>query len=147
MNLHINSSFLFVTLPVYFYIHHKHTIQCYNFCFTQLSLEQLKYKKNELSIQFSSVSQLRPTFCDLMDCSTPGLPVHHQLSEFTQTHVHWVADAIQPSHPLSSPFPPAFNLFQLQGLFKWVSSHQVAKGLEFQLQHQSFQWICRTNFL
>ena len=75
-----------------------------------------------------------------MDCSTPGLPVHHQLPEFTQTCVHWVGDAIQPSHPLSSPFPPAFNLSQHQGLFKWVScAHQVAKGLEFQLQHQSFQ--------
>ena len=75
-----------------------------------------------------------------MDCSTPGLPVHHQLPEFTQTCVHWVGDAIQPSHTLSSPFPPAFNLSQHQGLFKWVScAHQVAKGLEFQLQHQSFQ--------
>ena len=83
-----------------------------------------------------------------MDCSTPGLPVHHQLLEFTQTHVHWVSDAIQPSHPLSSPSPPAFNLSQHQGLFKWVSSsHQVAKVLEFQLQHQSFQLIFRTDFL
>ena len=76
-----------------------------------------------------------------MNLSTPGLPVHHQLLEFTQTHVHWVCDAIQPSHPLSSPSLPAFNLSQHQGLFKWVSSsHQVAKILEFQLQHQSFQW-------
>ena len=75
-----------------------------------------------------------------MNRSTPGLPVHHQLLEFTQTHVHWVGDAIQPSHPLSSPSPPALNLSQHQGLFKWVSSsHQVAKILEFQLQHQSFQ--------
>ena len=66
-----------------------------------------------------------------MDCSMPGLPVHHQLPEFTQTHVHWVSDAIQPSHPLSSPSPPAFSLSQHQGLFKWVSSsHQVAKVLE-----------------
>ena len=83
-----------------------------------------------------------------MDCSTPGLPVHHQLPEFTQTHVHWVGDASQPSHPLSSPSPPAFNLSQHQGLFQWVSSsHQVAQVLEFQLQHQSFQWIFRTDFL
>ena len=83
-----------------------------------------------------------------MECSTPGLPVHHQYPEFTQTHVHWVSDAIQPSHPLSSPSPPTFNLFQHQGLFQWVSSsHQVAKELEFQLQRQSFQWICRTRFL
>ena len=74
-----------------------------------------------------------------MDCSTPGLPVHHQLHEFTQTHVHWVNDGIQPLHPLFSPFTPAFNLSQHQGLFQLVSSsHQVAKVLEFQLQHQSF---------
>ena len=72
-------------------------------------------------VQFSSVAQLCPTFCDPMDCSTPGLPVHQQLLEFTQTHVHWVGDAIQPSHPLSSPPPPAFSLFQHQGLFQWVS--------------------------
>ena len=99
-------------------------------------------------IQFSSFAQSSPTLCDPMDSSTPGLPVHHQLLEFTQTHVHWVGDAIQPSHPLSSPFPPALNLFQHQGLFKWViSSHQVAKVLEFQLQHQSFQWIFRTDLL
>ena len=83
-----------------------------------------------------------------MDYSTPGLPVHHQLRENAQTHVHWVSDTIQPSHPLLSPSPPAFNLSQHQGLFKWVSSsHQVAKELEFQLQHQSFQWIFRTDFL
>ena len=80
-----------------------------------------------------------------MDRSMPGLPVHHQLLEFTQTHVHWVGDTIQPSHPLLSPSPPALNLSQPQGLFKWVSSlHQVAKVLEFQLQHQSFQWTPRT---
>ena len=73
-----------------------------------------------------------------MDCSTPGHSVHHQLQEFTQTYVHWVGDAMQPSHPLLSPSPPAFNLSQHQGLFKWVSSsHQVAKVLAFQLQHQS----------
>ena len=90
-------------------------------------------------VQFSSATQSCPTLCDPMNHSTPGLPVHHQLPEFTQTHVHRVGDAIQPSHPLSSP-SPAFNLSQHQGLFKWVSSlHQVAKVLEFQLQHQSFQ--------
>ena len=81
-----------------------------------------------------------------MNCSTPGLPVHHQLSEFTQTQVHWVGDAIQPSHPLLSPSPPALNPSQHQGLCQWVSSlHEVAKVLEFQLQHQSFQWTPRTN--
>ena len=81
-----------------------------------------------------------------MNRSTPGLPVHHQHPEFTQTHVHWVTDAIQPSHPLSSPFPLTFNLYQRQSLFRRVSSsHQVAKVLEFQVQHQSFQWIFRTD--
>ena len=83
-----------------------------------------------------------------MDCSMPGLPVHHQLPEFTQTHLHWVGDAIQQSHPLSPPSSPAFNLSQHQGLFQWGSfSYQVAKVLEFQLQHQSFQWIFMTDFL
>ena len=81
-----------------------------------------------------------------MNCSTPGLPVHHP--ESTQTHVHWVGDAIQPSYSLSSPSPPVFNLSQHQVLFKWVSSsHQVAKVLEFQLQHQSYQWTPRTDLL
>ena len=87
-----------------------------------------------LSVQFSSVTQLCPTLCDPMNCSTSGLPVHHQLPEFTQTHIHWVSDAIQPSHPLLSPFPPASNPSQHQSLFQWVnSSHEVAKVLEFQL--------------
>ena len=98
--------------------------------------------------QFSSVAQSCPTLCDPMNHSTPGLPVHHQLPEFTQTHVHRVTDTIQPSHPLLPPSPLALNLSQHQGLFKWVSfSHQVAKILEFQLQHQSFQWTPRTDFL
>ena len=100
------------------------------------------------SVQFNSVAHLCLTLCEPMDCSTPGLPVHHQLWEFTQTHVHRVSDAIQQYHPLSSPSLPTFNLSQPQGLFRWVSSsHQVAKVLEFQLQHQSFQWIFRTDFL
>ena len=99
-------------------------------------------------LQFSSVAQSCLTLCDPMDCSTPGFPVHHQLLEPTQTHVHQVGDAIQPFHPLSSPSPPAFNLSQHQGLFQWVSSsHQVAKVLELQLQHLSFQWIFRTDFV
>ena len=97
--------------------------------------------------QFSSVTQLCPTLCDPMDCSIPGFPVYHQLPELTQTHVHQVCDAIQPSHPLSSP-SLAFSLSQHQGLFQLVgSSHRVAKVLEFQFQHQSFQWIFRTDFL
>ena len=98
--------------------------------------------------QFSAVTQSCPTLCDPMDCSTPGFPVHHQFPEFTQINVHWVSDAMQPSHPLSSPSPPAFNLSQHQGLFQRVgSSHQVAKVLEFQFQHPSFQWTPRTDIL
>ena len=95
---------------------------------------------SQYSVHFSSVAQSCPTLCDPMNCGTLGLPVHHQLPEPTQTHVHWVGDAIQPSHPLLSPSPPALNLSQHQRLFKWISSsHQVAKVLEFQLQHQSFR--------
>ena len=101
-----------------------------------------------ISVQFSSVAQSCPTLCDPMNRSTPGLPVHHQLPEFTQTHVHPVSDAIQPSHPLSSPSPPAPNPSQHQSVFQWVnSSPEVAKVLEFQLQHHSFQWTPRADFL
>ena len=83
-----------------------------------------------------------------MDCSKPGFPVHHQLPELAQTQVHWVGDAIRPSPPLSSPSPPTFTLSQHQGLLQRVSSlHQVIKELEFQVQHQSFQWIFKTDFL
>ena len=97
-------------------------------------------QKSKLIVQFSSVTQSCLILCDPMDCSTPGLPVHHQLPKLAQTPAPLVNDAIQPSHSLSSPFPPAFNLSEHQGLFKSVgSSHQVAKVLEFQLQHQSFQ--------
>ena len=91
---------------------------------------------NCVSCEFSvsSATQSCVTLCDPMDCSTPGLPVHHQLPEFTQTHVHWVGDAIQPSHPLSSPSPPTFNFSPHQSLFQWVnSSHEVAKVLEFSI--------------
>ena len=98
--------------------------------------------------QFSSVTQSCPTLCDHMNRSTPGLPVHHQLPEFTQTHVHGVGDAIQPSHLLSSPSPPAPIPSQHQTLFQWVnSSHEVAKVLEFQPQHQSFQRNPRADLL
>ena len=99
------------------------------------------------TVQFSSVTQSCPTLCDPTEFSTPGFPVLHQLLELAQTHVHRVSDASQPSR-LLSPSPPAFNLSQHQGLFQWVRiSHQVAKVLELQLQHQSFQWIFRTDFL
>ena len=98
--------------------------------------------------QLSSVTQSWPTLCNPMKCSMPGHPVHHQLLESTKTRVHWVSDDIQPSLPLSSPSTPALNLFKHQGLFQWVrSSHHVVKVLEFQLQHQSFQWIFKTDIL
>ena len=103
-------------------------------------------KKEKQTNGTQLVAQSCLTLCDPMDCSTPGFPVHHQLPETAQTHVRQVSDAIQPSHLLSSPSPPAFNLSQHQGLFQWVSSlYQVAKVLE--LQHQPFQWIFRTDFL
>ena len=101
-----------------------------------------------ISVQFSSVAQSCPTLGDPMNHSMTGLPVHHQLLEFTQTHGHRVSDAIQPSHHLSSPSPPAPNSSQHQGLFQWVnSSHEVAKVLEFQLKHHSFQRTPRTDLL
>ena len=96
--------------------------------------------------QFTSVVQLCLTLCDPVDCSTQGFPVHHQLPESTQTHVHWVGDAIQPSHLLSSPSPPAFNLSQHQGFFQ-MSQFFASGGQILKLQHQSFQWIFRTDFL
>ena len=100
-------------------------------CYTDSIRESMKSLS---SVQFSSVTQSCPTLCDPMDRSTPGLPVHHQLPEFTQTHVHRVIDAIQPSHHLSSPSPPAPNPSQHQSFFQWVSSsHEVVKVLEFQL--------------
>ena len=100
------------------------------------------------SVQFSLVTQSCPTLCHPMNCSMPGLPVHHQLLEYTQTHTYWVGGTIQPSHPLLSPSPPAPNPSQHQGLFQWVnSSHEVAKVSGFQLQHQSFQWTPRTDLL
>ena len=103
---------------------------------------------NQGSVQLSSVAQSCPTLCDPMNRSMPGLPVHHQLPEFTQTHIHRVGDAIQPSHPLSSPFPPARNPSQRQSLFQWVNSlHEVAKVLKFQLQHHSLQRNPRADLL
>ena len=107
------------------------------------SLLSISHKaKTVSSVQFSCSVRSDPLW-------PHGLhPVHHQLPEFTQTHVHWVNYAIQPSHPLSSPSPPALNLSQHQGLFQWVSSsHSVAKILQFQLQRQSFQWLFRTDLL
>ena len=125
-----------------------------NWCFWTVVLENFE-QSNALLLGrkaminlFSSITQLCLTICDPMNHSTPGLPVHHQLPEFTQTHVHRVSDAIQPSHPLLFPSHPAPNTSQHQSLFQWVnSSHTVAKVLEFQLQHQSFQWTPRTDLL
>ena len=104
------------------------------FFIVQLSHPYMTTGKTRALTQFSSVAQSCPTLCNPTNRSMPGLPVHHQLPESTQAHVHWVSDAMPPSHPLSSPSPPAFNLSQHWDLFKWVSSsHQVAKVLEFQL--------------
>ena len=95
-----------------------------------------------------SVAKSWPILCDPIDCSTPGFLVLHYLLEFAQTHVHWINDVIPPFHPLLPPSLPVFNLSQHQGLFGWVGSlHQVAKVLELQLQHQSFQWIFTFDFL
>ena len=108
---------------------------CFFFLFIQLS-------------HFSLIIQLCPILCDPMDCSMPLFPIHHKLPEPTQTYVHQISDPIKLSHGLLSPSPTAFNLSQHQALFQWVGSlHQVAKLLEFQLQHQSFQWIFRIDFL
>ena len=118
------------------YGHHEWTIECKN-----RKWDSEDYLQEG---QFSLVAQSCPTLCNPMDCSTPGFPVHHQLPELAQTHIHWVDDAIQPSYRLSSPSSPALRLSQHQGLFQWVSSsHEVAKVLE--LQHQSFQWTPRTD--
>ena len=143
-----------VTMFLFFYINN---FIIYVFCsnsicthptFYWVCLYQLAFNTWVQIFSFSSIAQLWLTLCDPMYCSTPGLPVHHQLSEFTQTHVHPVGDAIQPSHPLLSLSPPDFNLSQHQGLFQRAASlHQVARVLEFQLQHQSFQWIFSTDFL
>ena len=109
---------------------------------------QPKTFKNLGCMNCCSISQSCLTLCRSMNCSTPGFPVLHHLPELAQTHVHWIIDAIQPSSPLLSPSPPAFNLSQHQVLFYWVSSlHQMSKVLEFQLHHQSFQWIFRIDFL
>ena len=114
-------------------------------CRTYIKLTFKMHSNIECSVQFSSVAQLCPTLCGIMNRSTPGLPVHHQLLELTQTHAHWVGDAIQPS---VVPFSSRLQSFPASGLFQGVSSsHQEDKVLEFQLQHQSFQWVFRTDFL
>ena len=110
------------------------SLQCLLFCRRIVYCWAIREAPIKCGFQFSSVTQSWPTLCDPMNCSTRGLPVHHQLPEFTQTHVHRVGDAIQPSHALSFPSPPAPNSSQHQSLFQWVNSlHEVAKVLEFQL--------------
>ena len=119
-------------------------------CFQVLIIVNSAAMNIRFSQSVSSVAQSYPIICDPCSmqqglcCSTPGFPVRHQLLEPSKIHVHWVGDAIQPSHPLSSPSQPTFNLSQHQGLFQWISSfHQAAKVLEFQLQHKSFNqdWL------
>ena len=129
-----------------YYFSHRH---CGYIKFLQNAYEMCLYSQLSTSIvQFSLVTQSCPILCDPMNCSMPSLSVHHQLPGSTQTRAHWVYDAIQPSHPLSSPSPPARNPSQHQGPFQWVnSSHELAKVLEFQVQHQSFQWIPKTDLL
>ena len=128
---------------------HRYKIKIKPIVYLYISSEYVGKKikiQYHLSVQFShSVvsDSLWPH-----DCSTPGFLAHHQLLELTQTHVYWVGDVIQPSHLLLSSSPPAFDLSQHQGLFQCVSSlHHVAKLLEFQLQHQSFQWVLRTDLI
>ena len=141
--------------PPAWWIDFQHCWCCVLWLFVQKNVRfclvcwtQMKCNCDICGWKFSSVVESCPTLCDPMNYSTLGLPVPHQLLDSTQTHVHRVSDTIQPSHPLSSPSAPALNLSQHQGLFKWVSSsHQVAKVLEFQPQHQSFQWIPRTDLL
>ena len=118
------------------------------------SILKRKHKSKAKVVAFSffecchSVAKLCSTPCNTLGCSTPGFPVLHYLLEFAQIHVLWVSDAIQPPHPLLPPSPPALILSQHQGLFQWVCApHQVARVWEPQLQHQSFQWIFRVDFL
>jgi len=123
-------------------------MKIYLFVSCSSTYNMILFSTSSGSVQLSSVTQSCLILCDPMNRSTPGLPVHHQLPKLAQTHVHLVGDVIQPSHHLLSLSSPTFNLSQHQGLFQWVSSsHHVAKVLEFQLQHQSFQWTLRTDFL
>ena len=111
---------------------------------TKVRIVKAMVFSSHVSVQFSSIAQFCLTLCDPMDCQHASPPAPGVYSN----SYHWVSDAIQLSYPLSSPSPPAFNLSQHQGHFQWVSFlHQVVKALEFQLQHQSFQWIFRTDFL
>ena len=147
MSLHITGSNLCLRQVLHFF-----SVQSLHMSWSRLFLNVLfVYVISPFLLRFSqlsSVAQSCLTLCDTMDCSMPGFPVHHQLPDPTQTQVQWVSDAIQPSHPLLFLSSPAFNLSQHQGLFQWVSSsHQVAKVLKCKLEHQSLQWIFRTDIL
>ena len=156
-NWHAILDHIYVCVCIYIHIHIHTYIYVYihiDHIYTHINIHIHVYTHTYtyiypyISVPFGSVAQLCLILWDPMNCSTPGLPVHHQFLESTQTHVHRGGDAIQPSHPLSSPSPPALNLSQHQGLFKWVNlSHQVAKVLDFQLQHQSCQWTPGTDLL
>ena len=136
-----------------------HSCYCSPIHYQNQSLNDLFKSKSDLTVEYCNLTHSHMQtkcccsvnhvqLCDPMDCGTPGFPVLHNFLKFAQTRVYWIGDAIQPSHPLSPPSPPALNLSQHQSLFQWAgSSHQVTKVLELQLQHQSFQWIFRVDFL
>ena len=142
------SSKLFIPIQVFWWICFLRSNFGANSTFLALMQMQKIYIFKASFCCCCSVIQSCPILCNPMDCSKPGFPVLHHLPELGQTHVHWVGDVIQPSHPLSSPSPPDLNLSQHQGLFQWVgSSHQMARVLELQPQHQCLQWIFRIDFL
>ena len=136
-------------MSIFWDIHLRRNLQNIYIIFKILQVIKLFLQQFLFFVGFTSVQSLSGVrLCNPMNPSTPGLPVHHQLQEFTQTHIHRVSDAIQPSHPLSSPSPPVPNISQHQSLFQWANSlHEVAKVLEFQLQHQSFQRNPRADLL
>ena len=142
------SSKLFIPIQVFWWICFLRSNFGANSTFLALmQMQKIYIFKASFCCCCCSVIQSCPILCNPMDCSKPGFPVLHHLPELGQTHVHWVGDVIQPSHPLSSPSPPDLNLSQHQGLFQWVgSSHQMARVLELQLEHQSFQWIFRVDY-
>ena len=130
MCIHIHTQYICLHTYIWFWILLFHLM----IWLAEFSIWSYLDLPHSVSVQFSSVTQSCPTLCDPVNCSTPGLPVHHQLPEFTQTHVYRVGDAIQPSHPLLFPSPPAPNPSQHQSLFQWVNSlHELVKVLEFQL--------------
>ena len=135
-----------IQLYIYIYLFFFKSISHWGYMEYWAGFPVLLIYSRSLLVCCCSVTKLCPTLCDPMNCSTPSFPVLHYLLNIAQTHVHWVSDAVQSSHPLSPTSPLALNLSQHQGLFQWVSSsHQGAKVLG--LQHQSFQWIFRVDLL